>query len=117
MPRKLKLYIAGVVALSAIALIATTLAFPIDHKLAIGSGFQAFGDGAGLAGVVFWIGVTLIASATPVRMPRGAMFAVSLSTIMAATILGGPAAGAWVGVIGTAPMRSPRVCMTAISGP
>jgi putative nucleotidyltransferase with HDIG domain len=108
MPRKLKLYIAGVVALSAIALIVTTLAFPITENQAIASGFEFFGKGAGLAGVVFWIGVTLIASATPVRMPRGAMFAVSLSTIMAATILGGPSAGAWVGVIGCTEIRELR---------
>ncbi len=108
MPRKLKLYIAGVVALSAVALIATTLAFPIDPNLAIASGFEFFGANAGHAGVAFWIGVTLLASAIPVRMPRGAMFAVSMSTIMAATILGGPAAGAWVGLLGCTEIRELR---------
>jgi putative nucleotidyltransferase with HDIG domain len=108
MPTKLKLYIAGVVALSVVALIATTLAFGIDSTLAIASGFESLGDAAGLAGVVFWICVTLIASATPVRMPRGAMFAVSLSTVMASTILGGPAAGAWVALIGSTEIREVR---------
>jgi putative nucleotidyltransferase with HDIG domain len=36
------------------------------------------------------------------------MFAVSVSTIMAATILGGPAAGAWVALIGTTEVREVR---------
>ena len=58
--------------------------------------------------MVFWIAVTLLASALPVRMPRGAMFAVSVSTIMATDILGGPTAGAWVGLIGTTEMRELR---------
>ena len=108
MPRKLKLYIAGVVAMSVVALIATTLRFPVTADLAIASGFQVFGENAGVAGMAFWIGVTLLASAMPVRMPRGAMFAVSMSTIMAATILGGPAAGAWVGLLGCTEIRELR---------
>ena len=44
------------------------------------------------------------------REPQdGASFAVSVSTLMAATILGGPAAGAWVGLIGTTELRELRL--------
>jgi putative nucleotidyltransferase with HDIG domain len=69
MPRNLKLYIIGVVATSAIALVVTTLLVPI-------------GDGIGLSSDLF-----------------GAN---------AATVLGGPAAGAWVALIGTSEMRELR---------
>jgi putative nucleotidyltransferase with HDIG domain len=107
MPRYLKLYVAGVVATSAIALVVTTLVFPLAGT-PITQPFGALGDLAPIAGLAFWIGVTLVASAMPIRMPRGTMFAVSTSTIMAATILGGPAAGAWVGLIGTTEVREMR---------
>ncbi|HYO42571.1 MAG TPA: HD domain-containing protein, partial [Candidatus Limnocylindrales bacterium] len=108
MPTKLKLYIAGVVATSIVALVATTLMFPVGADSAIALAPKVFGGYAGVAGMLFWTGVTLLASAMPVRMPRGAMFAVSLSTIMAATILGGPAAGAWVGLLGSTEIRELR---------
>ncbi len=108
MPRQLKLYITGVVATSVIALVVTTLLFPVRPRFAIASGFGFLGENAPLAGLAFWIGVTLVASAIPVRMPRGAMFAVSFSTILAATILGGPGAGAWVALLGTTEIRELR---------
>ena len=80
MPRKLKLYITGVVATGAVALIATTLLFPVDPTIAIASGFEVSRRLRRLGGLAFWIVVTLLASALPVRMPRGTMFAVSIST-------------------------------------
>ncbi len=53
--------------------------------------------------------MTLVASALPVRMPRGATWTVSTATLMAATILGGPTAGAWVGALGPTEIReTPR---------
>jgi putative nucleotidyltransferase with HDIG domain len=106
MPRQLKLYIVGVVAMGAVALVATTLLIPLADP--IGSGFDILGTRASLGGLAFWIAVTLIASALPIPMPRGALFAVSVSTIMAATILGGPTAGAWVGFIGSTELRELR---------
>ena len=109
MPRNLKLYIAGVVATSVFALVVTTLLFPLSKTMPIAAGFAgAFGDLAPIAGLTFWIVATMVASALPVRMPRGAVFAVSTSTIMAATLLGGPAAGAWVGLVGTTELRELR---------
>jgi putative nucleotidyltransferase with HDIG domain len=108
MPRYLKLYVAGVVATSVIALVATTFAFPLGPELPIAAPFSSLGDFAPMAGLAFWIGVTMFASALPIKMPRGTMFAVSTSTIMAATILGGPAAGAWVGLLGSLELREVR---------
>src|SRR5262245_38164116 len=108
MPRNLKLYIVGVVGASALTLVATTLLFPVGTDYPIAVPFVSFGPGAPMAGLAFWTIVTLFASAMPISMPRGARFAVSVSTIMAATILGGPAAGAWVGLLGTTELRELR---------
>jgi putative nucleotidyltransferase with HDIG domain len=106
MARRLKLYIVGVVAGSAVALAATTLLFPVD--LGIGSEFSQFGNNATLAGLILWCLVTLVASALPVRMPRGTMVAVSTAPLLAATVLGGPTAGAWVALLGTTELRELR---------
>jgi putative nucleotidyltransferase with HDIG domain len=106
MARGLKLYIAGVVAASAVALVVTTLLFPLHPSL--GSGWEAFGDRAPLVGLVFWCVVTVLASALPVRMPRGTLVAVSIAPLIAALALGGPAAGAWVALIGTTEVREIR---------
>ena len=106
MARRLKLYIIGVVATSALALVATTLLFPVDP--AIGQGFLLLGDRASVAGLAFWCAITLLASALPVQMPRGTMVAVSVAPVMAATILGGPTAGIWVAMVGTTEVRELR---------
>jgi putative nucleotidyltransferase with HDIG domain len=74
----------------------------------ISAGFGMLDEWAPLAGLTFWIVLTLVASSLPVRMPRGAMFLMFIPTIMAATILGGPTAGAWVGLIGTTELREIR---------
>jgi len=106
MARNLKLYISGVVALSAIALIATTFLFPLGDP--IGLPFQVVGERANLIGLGFWCLVTLAASALPVPFPRGTLVAVNTAPIIAATVLGGPAAGAWVSLIGVTEMRELR---------
>jgi putative nucleotidyltransferase with HDIG domain len=106
MPRQLKLYITGVVAAGAFALAATTLLIPVDPQ--IGVGFEAFGESSTAIGLGFWILVTLVASALPVRMPRGTMVGVSIAPLIAATVLGGPTAGAWVGLLGTTEWRELR---------
>jgi putative nucleotidyltransferase with HDIG domain len=106
MPVRLKLYIVAVVAASALALVATTLVIPVDPL--IGVGFAGLGAFSTIGGLVFWILLTLVASSLPVRTPRGAIWAVSTATLLAATILGGPTAGAWVGVVGTTEVRELR---------
>ena len=106
MPRQLKLYIIGVVALGALALIATTLVIPVDPL--IGAGFSALGDSATLVGLAFWVLATLLASALPVRMPRGTMVAVSIAPLIATATLGGPTAVGWVALIGSTELRELR---------
>ena len=106
MPRQLKLYIIGVVATSAIALGVTTLVIPVNPQ--IGVGFDALGDMAPAVGLAFWTVVTLVASALPVRMPRGTLVGVSIAPLIAATALGGPTAGAWVALLGTTEVREIR---------
>src|SRR3954454_9192524 len=106
MSRDLKLYITGVVAAGAIALGATTLAIPVDGL--IGAPFAVFGPYSIGVGLLFWTVVTLVASALPVRMPRGTLVGVSIAPLIAATVLGGPTAGAWVALLGTTEMREVR---------
>ena len=108
MHQRLKLYIAAVVATSAVALVATTFLFPLTPDLPIASGFEFLGNYAAIGGLVFWILATVVASALPVRMPRGAFFAVSAATMMGAMILGGPAAATWVALLGTTELRELR---------
>ena len=110
MPKSLKLYIAGVVALSAIALVAATLVIPVDPNIAIplngslnaGPGLETF------LGVAFWTLLALVGSALPVQLPRGTQHAVAIAPIMGSIFLGGPTAGAWVAAIGTTEVRELR---------
>jgi putative nucleotidyltransferase with HDIG domain len=111
MPRSLKLYIIGVVALSAMALIAATLVFPPLPNIAIR--FETTRavrptDLELLAGFLFWIGATVLTSALPVQMPRGTQQAVSIAPIVGAIVLGGPAIGGWVAALGTTEVREIR---------
>lgn len=107
MPKSLKLCITGVVTVSALALAATTLLFPVDPGISI-SPAEHSGPIDVAAGIVFWTALTLLASALPVRMPRGTMVAVSLAPILAAMTLGGPVVAGWVAAIGTTEVRELR---------
>jgi putative nucleotidyltransferase with HDIG domain len=60
------------------------------------------------AGIAFWIVLTLLASAVPVRLPRGSHQAVAMAPIVAAMSLGGPAVAGWVAAIGTTEARELR---------
>jgi putative nucleotidyltransferase with HDIG domain len=118
MPRPLRAYIAGVVTLSVIALGVATYLFPASNRIALTLSVSTLpGIGAEvatatslqiLAGVAFWTGVTLLASALPVRLPLGSHQAVAMAPIVAAMTLGGPAVGGWVAAIGTTEMRELR---------
>jgi HD-GYP domain-containing protein (c-di-GMP phosphodiesterase class II) len=66
------------------------------------------GPMGGFPGLAFWIGVTLVASASPIRVPRGAYVSVSVAPILAAATLGGPSAAAIVAAVGTIEMRELR---------
>ncbi len=67
MPRSLKTYITGLVALSALALAVTSLVIPVDSRIAVGWFDDSKIDV--LAGIAFWTAMTLLASAVPVQMP------------------------------------------------
>jgi HD-GYP domain-containing protein (c-di-GMP phosphodiesterase class II) len=107
MPRSLKLYIALLVALSAIALTATSFVYGIRSTIGLGVGGVATSVDVAL-GLAFWTAVTALASALPVRMPRGMLVTVSIAPVIAATALGGPAAGGWIALIGSTEVRELR---------
>ena len=62
----------------------------------------------GWLGLLFWISLTLLASAYPVEAPRGASVSVSTAPILAAAFLGGPTFGAVVALVGTLELREVR---------
>src|ERR1035441_307154 len=108
MSRSLALFIAGLVAASAGALVAASFLYGFDGRIAIVVGpntSQVVGIGIGLA---FWIAVTLVASGLPVRFSGGAIVAVSTAPILAAMGLGGPAAAGWLALLGSTELRELR---------
>jgi len=107
--RSLKIYITGLVGAATVALLATGLVIPIDPR--IGLEFDSVTGTSNLevlAGVAFWIVVTLFASSLPVTLSGGVQVAVSNAPLMAATLLGGPTAGALVALLGTLDAREVR---------
>ena len=111
MPKSLKLYIFGVVAASALALVAATLLFPVDGPIAIRLWTHAPADPLSvelLLGIAFWTALALVGSAFPVQLPRGTHQAVAIAPIMSALFLGGPAVAGWVAAIGTTEVREVR---------
>ena len=111
MPKSLKWYIAGVAALSAIALTAATLVFPVDPAIALQARHDLGRPPSDLeiwAGIAFWTALTLLASGLPVQMRRGSFVAVSIAPVVAAMSLGGPAVAGWVAAIGTTELRELR---------
>jgi putative nucleotidyltransferase with HDIG domain len=113
MSRSLKLYITGLVSLSAIALLLTSFVFSANSASILGMRPEISIDGNSsdmnvLLGMLFWTCVTFFAGALPVRMPRGSMVSVALAPILAAMTLGGPVAAGWVALIGTTELRELR---------
>ncbi len=105
----LKAYIAGVVVLSAFALVAATLQFQPHPAIAI-----RYLDGATVtqseivAGIAFWTALTLVSWALPVRLSYGTRQSVANAPMLAAIFLGGPAVGGWVAMLGTTEAREIR---------
>jgi putative nucleotidyltransferase with HDIG domain len=118
MSRSLKLYIAWLVSVSAIALLLTSVFFAVitaqDSKFVLGIRTDIRIDVGGpqvvnvLVGLSFWTLITLFAGALPVRMPRGTFVSVSIAPVIAAMTLGGPVAAGWVALIGTTELREAR---------
>jgi hypothetical protein len=103
MPKSLRIYIAGLVTVGALALTITSFVIPVDNQIGLG----IFGSESlnVLGGIVFWTGLTLLASALPVQMPRGSLINTSIAPIVAAMSLGGPTAAGWVALLGTSEYR------------
>src|SRR5512136_618793 len=114
MSRPLKLWITGLVASGALALLATSFALPGATGWALGirptMAIPLTGNGSVdvLVGLVFWTVVTLFASAMPVQMRRGSVLSVSTAPLVATMVLGGPVAAGWVAAIGTTERREIR---------
>jgi putative nucleotidyltransferase with HDIG domain len=109
MPRSLKLYVAAVVAIGALALVAATFLFPPKPGIAIP--LDAFASNPAIGyflGIAYWVVLTLIGSAFPVQLPRGTQQAVAIAPIMGAMFLGGPAVAGWVAALGTTELRELR---------
>jgi HD-GYP domain-containing protein (c-di-GMP phosphodiesterase class II) len=112
--RSLKLYIAAVVTVSAVALAVATFVFPVDTRVAVSLPFPegiASSDRSALDtafGITFWTVLTLVTSALPVKLPHGTYQGVALAPLVAAMSLGGPAVGGWVAAIGTTETRELR---------
>ncbi len=106
MNRSLKVYIAGLVAVCAIALTVTSLVIPVDQLIRL----RVFDDVAldVAAGIAFWTAITILASAMPVEMPRGSIISTSIAPLVVVLSLGGPAAAGWVALIGTTDLRELR---------
>jgi HD-GYP domain-containing protein (c-di-GMP phosphodiesterase class II) len=109
MPKPLKLYVTVLVAVSAVALTASYVLYGFKNEIAL----QLDGDPGTsqlelAAGLGFWIVLSILTSALPVRMPRGILVAVAIAPTIAAINLGGPAAGGLVALIGTTELRELR---------
>ena len=68
---------------------------------------QSAGDGS-IRDIAFWVAVTIVVSAVPVRVPRGSLVSVSIAPILAAAILDGPTAAGLVAAIGSTELRELR---------
>ena len=110
MPKSLKLYVAIVVVIGALALVAATFLFPPKPAIAISTYRRGRipNDAEYALGILYWIGLTLIGSAFPVQLPRGTQQAVAIAPIMGSLFLGGPAVAGWVAALGTTELRELR---------
>ena len=67
------------------------------------------GDPSGvLAGIAFWVGLTLLGSSLPVRMPSGNSLDVAFAPLVATMTLGGAAVTGWISLVGTTQAREVR---------
>jgi putative nucleotidyltransferase with HDIG domain len=91
-----RILIAACTAAAAVAAAAAAFLFPLRDEI------------GGLLGILFWIGLTLVGAALPVRLPHGTVVSVSAAPFLASLVLGGPLAAAVVAAIGTTDYREVR---------
>jgi putative nucleotidyltransferase with HDIG domain len=93
---RVQLLVIGTVAAAGVAFAAAIPFFPIRPDI-----------GGGL-GLLFWIGLTVLASALPVRLPRGTFVSVANAPLLAAIALGGPVVAGLVALVGSTEYRELR---------
>jgi len=62
----------------------------------------------GIWGLAYWTALVLVAQAFPVVLPRGLVASVAITPLLAASVLGGPAAAAVVAAVGATELRELR---------
>ena len=90
------------------AVAVATLAFPLAIFPTIRVPAAPFGIDPGVAGVGLWIGVCLATSTQGASAPNQVSLVYSTGAILAAALLGGPTAAAWVALVGTIELRELR---------
>ena len=99
--------LAGMIALVALAtatlMVSAVLLYPVESPISTKDAHI----GVPL-GLLFWIGMTLVASALAVRMPGGSVVDVGFAPIVAGMSLGGPVVAGLTALIGTTQARELR---------
>ena len=109
MSKRFAVYLAGLVGAAFVALLITSLVIPVHDDIAIEIDRTAgSGDLDRVAGILFWSLVAFVASSFPVKVSDGVYVAVSTAPMMAAAVLGGPTAAAWVAILGSTDLREIR---------
>src|SRR5664279_3821175 len=100
MTLRLRLYTTLLIAVGFGALIVATALLPVDPRIGIvlPGPIQIPPIAVGMA---FWILLALVGSAVAPERPQAMIVTFDLPFILAATVLGGPVAGAWVAMIGS----------------
>ena len=93
----------AIFSLVGLAVLGVVCITPLWPQIGIGDGTQGL-----LLGLAFWIALDLIGSAAVVRIHTGNSIDAGTATLMAATVLGGPLAGALVGFFGSFQARELR---------
>ena len=102
-------YLTWLVGAAFITLITTSLVIPVHDAIAIEiDGLAGVGDLDRVAGILFWSLVGAVASASPVKLSDGVYVAVASAATLAAAVLGGPTAAAWVAMLGSTEIRELR---------
>jgi diguanylate cyclase (GGDEF)-like protein len=70
--------------------------------------YAPFGLDPALTGFALWVAICLATAAQRTQATGQVPFVYSIAPIMAAALLGGPAAAAWVALVGTIPIRALR---------
>jgi HD superfamily phosphohydrolase YqeK len=103
MNRRLGVLVTAVAAFSGLLLGAAVLLCPVG----LGISVTKTADGVP-AGLLFWIGLTLVGSSLSVKLPGGSTVDVTFAPMVAVISLGGPLAAGWVGLIGATQAREVR---------